>query len=292
LVYCIFSVNLLFNKYYPSLKISNGEEFRKNISQHTQVHDLIAVENSQNYIYSRKKVKENLINIINDNRLSGFQLITPSNFNLFDYSLPGRKNIFSLIQRFWSSKKFETFPLDKDNKITRMTNPSYKTLINNNMDESIQWKIFRGDGNISKIKTTGIQDQIALKLESSPENEMLVIGSVPESVSILKPSMAILVWTTKMKPNELTTEPNLAVDVNFPDGKKTIQINMGRINEGMNIYLSNSDSLLSKANWLLRSSIGVIPPGNYSFSIWLRCNKNQTLIYDEFRLFIIELGGN
>ena len=274
------------------MKISNGEEFRKNISQHTQTHDLIAVENSQNYIYSRKKVKENLINIINDNRLSGFQLITPSNFNLFDYSPPGRENIFSIIQRFWSSKKFETFPLDKENKITRMTNPSYKTLMTNNMDESIQWKIFRGDGNLSKIKATGIQDQISLKLESTPENEMLVIGSIPESIPILKPSMAILVWTTKMKPNELMTEPNLAVDVDSPDGIKTIQINMGRINEGMNIYLSNSDSLLSKANWLLRSSIGVIPPGNYSFSIWLLCKKNQTLIYDEFRLFIIELDDN
>ena len=95
-----------------------------------------------------------------------------------------------------------------------------------------------------------------------------------------------------MKPNELVTEPNIAVDVDSPDGTKTIQINMGRINEGMNIYLSNNDSLLSKTNWFLRSSIGVIPPGNYSFSIWLRCNKNQTLIYDEFRLFIIELGDN
>jgi len=173
-----------------------------------------------------------------------------------------------------------------------MTNPSYKTLMTNNMDESIQWKIFRGDGNLSEIKTSGIQDQIALKLESSPENEMLVIGSVPRSVSILKPSMVILVWTTKMKPNELVTEPNIAVDVDSPDGTKTIQINMGRINEGMNIYLSNSDSLLSKTNWFLRSSIGVIPPGNYSFSIWLLCNKNQTLIYDEFRLFIIELSDN
>ena len=30
--------------------------------------------------------------------------------------------------------------------------------------------------------------------------------------------------------------------------------------------------------------------GNYSFSIWLKCNKGQTLIYDEFRLFIIELA--
>ena len=41
--------------------------------------------------------------------------------------------------------------------------------------------------------------------------------------------------------------------------------------------------------WFLRNSIGVIPPGDYSFSIGLKCNKGQTLTYDGFRVFLIEL---
>jgi len=56
----------------------------------------------------------------------------------------------------------------------------------------------------------------------------------------------------------------------------------------MNVYLG--DNFLESPNWFLRSSIGVITPGKYSFSIWLKCNKNQTLIYDEFRVFLIELA--
>ena len=134
------------------------------------------------------------------------------------------------------------------------------------------------------------QDQIALKLETSEENEMIVIGPVPGDVSITRPSMAVLVWTLKMKYNEEMIQPNLVVDVASPRGTQAIQVNMGRINEGMNMYLSHGDSLFSSSDWFLRSSIGVIPPGNYSFSIWLKCNKGQTLIYDEFRLFIIELA--
>jgi len=67
-----------------------------------------------------------------------------------------------------------------------------------------------------------------------------------------------------------------------------MQVAMGRINSGMNIYLG--DSFLTSSNWFLRSAIGIIPPGNHSFSILLKCNKNQTILYDEFRVFLIELA--
>jgi hypothetical protein len=93
-----------------------------------------------------------------------------------------------------------------------------------------------------------------------------------------------------MKYNEEMIQPNLVVDVASPRGTQSIQVNMGRINERMNMHLSHRDSFFSSSDWFLRSSVGVIPPGNYSFSIWLKCNKGQTLIYDEFRLFIIELA--
>ena len=137
---------------------------------------------------------------------------------------------------------------------------------------------------------TGTQDQMALKLETSSENIMIAKGSVPGLVSVIKPSMAILVWTVKMNYNEEMIEPNLLAHVTLPSGPQSIQVKMGRINEGMNLYLSNNNGIISKSNWFLRSSIGIIPPGNYSFSLWLSCKKNQTIIYDEFRLFIIELA--
>ena len=289
-VYCILSVNTLFHKYYPSLKIPNKGEYRKNIVQHTQSHDLIAVQSPKNYIYARKRHRNNLLNILNDNQLDGFHLITPRNYDLFEYAPGRREKVFSIIQRLWSSINFETISLDKENKMTLMTNPVSRSLIPDHFERATKWKVFRGKGTATKLKMANTQDQMALKLETSAENEMLIMGSVPGVVSVSKPSIVVLVWTVEMKFNELIIQPNLVVDVASPRGTQSIQVNMSRINERMNIYLSHGDSLFSSSDWFLRSSIGVIPPGNYSFSIWLKCNKGQTLIYDEFRLFIIELA--
>jgi hypothetical protein len=174
--------------------------------------------------------------------------------------------------------------------MTLMTNPVSRSLIPDHFERATKWKVFRGKGTVTKLKMANTQDQMALKLETSAENEMLIMGSVPGVVSVSKPSIVVLVWTVEMKFNELIIQPNLVVDVASPRGTQSIQVNMSRINETMNIYLSHGDSLFSSSDWFLRSSIGVIPPGNYSFSIWLKCNKGQTLIYDEFRLFIIELA--
>ena len=133
-------------------------------------------------------------------------------------------------------------------------------------------------------------NQKVLKLKTSIENEMLVKSMVPGDFAISKPSIAVLVWVIKHKYDEEMIEPNLVAHPSLSTGPKSIQVRMRRINEGMNIYLSQGDGLLSSSNWSLRSSIGIIPPGNYSFSLWLKCNKGQTLIYDEFRLFLVELA--
>ena len=292
-VYSILSVNVLFHKYYPSLKVSNGKQIQKNISQLTHSHDLIAVQSPQNYIYTRKRYRDNLINIYNDNRLNGFNLVTPKNYDIFKYTPKQGKEVFQIIQRLWDQITFKTFSLDEENTMTLMTNPSSSSLIPDNFEESTQWKILNGKGTISKFKSGNTYDQLALKLETSTDNEMLVMRTIPNTIKISKPSMAVLIWTVKMKYmgyslDDLLNQPALVVELALPKGRQYMQVDMGRINSGMNVYLG--DSFLTSSNWFLRSSIGIVPPGNYSFSIWLKCNKGQTLIYDEFRLFIIELA--
>jgi len=302
-VYSILSVNILFHKYYPSLKVSNGKQIQKNISQLTHSHDLIAVQSPQDYIYIRKRYRDNLINIYNDNRLNGFNLVTPKNYDIFKYTPKQGKEVFQIIQRLWDQITFKTFSLDEENTMTLMTNPSSSSLLPDNFEESTQWKILNGKGTISKFKPVNtynyrsnyfsyqshkFSDQLALKLETSADNEMLVMRTIPNTIKISKPSMAVLIWTVKMKYNDLLNQPALVVELALPKGRQYMQVDMGRINSGMNVYLG--DSFLTSSNWFLRSSIGIVPPGNYSFSIWLKCNKGQTLIYDEFRLFIIELA--
>ena len=288
-VYSILSINILFHKYFPSLKTSNGREIQKNISQFTHAHDLIAVQNPENYIYTRKQYRNNLINIYNNNRLNGFNLVAPKNYDLFKYTPGQEREVFQIIKKLWGQITFKTFNLDQENTMTLMTGPSSIPLIPDSFEESTQWKILNGKGTISKSKPENTFDRLVLKLETSSENEMLAMRTIPNTVKVSKPSMVVLVWTVKMNYKELINQPALLVKLTSPNDQY-MQVGMGRINSGMNIYLG--DSFLTSSNWFLRSAIGIVPPGNHSFSILLKCNKNQTILYDEFRVFLIELADN
>ena len=288
-VYSILSINILFHKYFPSLKTSNGREIQRNISQFTHAHDLIAVQNPENYIYTRKQYRNNLINIYNNNRLNGFNLVAPKNYDLFKYTPGQEREVFQIIKKLWGQITFKTFNLDQENTMTLMTGPSSIPLIPDSFEESTQWKILNGKGTISKSKPENTFDQLVLKLETSPENEMLAMRTIPNTVKVSKPSMVVLVWTVKMNYKELINQPALLVKLTSPNDQY-MQVAMGRINSGMNIYIG--DSFLTSSNWFLRSAIGIVPPGNHSFSILLKCNKNQTILYDEFRVFLIELADN
>jgi len=210
------------------------------------------------------------------------------NYDLFKYAPKQGKEVFQIIQRFWDQITFKTFRLNEENTMTLMTNPVSTSLIPDNFEQSTQWKILSGKGTISKFKSENTYDQVALKLKTSAENEMLVMGTIPNIVKVSKPSIAVLVWTVKMKYNELINQPALIVKLALPKGPQYMQVDMGRINPGMNIFLG--DNFLTSSNWFLRSSIGIVPPGNHSFSIWLKSNKNQTIVYDEFRVFLVELA--
>ena len=119
---------------------------------------------------------------------------------------------------------------------------------------------------------------------------MVVRAPLSRVLSVVKPSIAVLVWVKKMNYNEEVFQPNLAIEVASSTGSQPIQIYAGKINDSINVHMTQGDNLFASSHWVLNSSVGVIPPGNYSFSIWLKCTTGQTLVYDEFRLFLIEIA--
>ncbi len=288
-VYCILSVRVLFHQYYPSLAISGGKEIQKNIYKHIRSHDLIAVQSSQNFIYTRKQYKENLTSIYNDNRIGGLYLVSPKNYDVLKYAPIRGMEIFQLIKRFWSQTNFQNFKLNEENKMTLMTNPISASLIPENFLGITDWKIWKGKGNISKLNKSNAKEKFLLQLETPLENEMIAVGNIPNKIKVSKPQIMVLVWAVNMNYKEVINQPTLIAEQVTPIGPQLIQLKMGRINAGMNIYFETRDSPEVSAKWFLRNSIGVIPPGNYSFSIGLKCNKGQTITYDGFRVFLIEL---
>jgi len=288
-VYCILSVRVLFHQYYPTLAISGGKEIKKNISKYIQPHDLIAVQSSQDFIYTRKQYKDNLINIYNDNKIGGLYLVSPKNYNIFKYAPTQGFEIFQLVKRFWGHTHFQNFKLNEKNKMTLMTNPVSNSLTPKIFLGTADWKIWTGEGKISKSKTANADEHLALRLETSLENEMIVVGKIPNKFEVSKPQIVVLVWAVNMIYKEIVDRPTLIVEQVTPMGPQLIQLKMGRINSGMNIYHEIRDSFGTSTQWFLRNSIGVIPPGNYSFSVWLKCNKGQTVTYGGFRVFLVEL---
>ena len=116
---------------------------------------------------------------------------------------------------------------------------------------------------------------------------MIAVGDIPNKFKVSKPQIVVLVWTVNMNYKEVINQPTLIAKQVTPIGPKLIQLKMGRINAGMNVYLETQDDSGMSSNWFLRNSIGVIPPGDYSFSIGLKCNKGQTVTYNGFRVFLI-----
>ena len=118
---------------------------------------------------------------------------------------------------------------------------------------------------------------------------MIAVGNIPNKFKVSKPQIVVLVWTVNMSYKEVINQPTLIAKQLTPIGPQLTQLKMGRINAGMNVYLETRNDSGTSTKWFLRNSIGVIPPGDYSFSIGLKCNKGQTVNYDGFRVFLIEL---
>ena len=118
---------------------------------------------------------------------------------------------------------------------------------------------------------------------------MIAVGDIPNKFKVSKPQIVVLVWTVNMNYKEVINQPTLIAKQLTPIGPQLTQLKMGRINAGMNVYLETRNDSGTSTKWFLRNSIGVIPPGDYSFSIGLKCNKGQTVTYDGFRVFLLEL---
>ena len=64
---------------------------------------------------------------------------------------------------------------------------------------------------------------------------------------------------------------------------------MGRVNQGMKFDVSDSADPY-EADWAIGALMGIIPGGNYNFSITLKALAGKPVLYDGLSLFLIEVG--
>ena len=61
-----------------------------------------------------------------------------------------------------------------------------------------------------------------------------------------------------------------------------------KINDGINLYIQENTGANNEYYWKLDTFLGVIPPGNYNFELFLKCYKDNSVLYDGLRMFLIE----
>ena len=61
-----------------------------------------------------------------------------------------------------------------------------------------------------------------------------------------------------------------------------------KINDGINLYIQENTGAKNEYYWKLDTFLGVIPPGNYNFELFLKCYKDNSVLYDGLRMFLIE----
>ena len=90
----------------------------------------------------------------------------------------------------------------------------------------------------------------------------------------------------------LAYHPILIAQAEFNGTIQTFQMKTGKINDGINIQIKENPSSSETYHWFVRSAIGILPPGRYTFKIMLNCDAGQRILYDGLRLFFIELAWN
>jgi len=72
------------------------------------------------------------------------------------------------------------------------------------------------------------------------------------------------------------------------NGKKQYrQIALGKINEGMSIYIKEKSSYEKPYYWEIDSAVGWLPAGEFSLNLLLNCEAGKSILYDSLRLFLI-----
>ena len=288
-VYCIFSVHILFQEYYPSLTTFDGKKYKEKILKHTKPNDLIAIENPENYLYARSVYQQNFSNILTENRLSGFQLIANKDFNLINYAPPPGEKIFTQVQDQINNLSSANKAVTEEININRMTNFEGVPLLPKNFETSVPWTITQGKGLVSQHNNFGSTGSSALLLRANDLEKMTAATIIPKQISLTKPSFVILIWKKKLT-NQIVYNPVLTFESDTANGRKTLQPKLGLINDGINFNITERKGWFGFSHWGAHSLIGILPPGTYSIALWLRCRPKQTLIYEDFRLFLIELA--
>jgi hypothetical protein len=284
IIWSFFSFYHLIFNFYPSQNSISGPDYYKLTESSTELNDLLVIQDSKNYLYSRQVYKSRLKKIIESNKLSGLKLISKPNFKWQDYSFSRPNSKVFPFKGFNLTKP--TLKLNGNRFLYTISENQVEGTLPIDFESKTQWNIISGSGELNSKTNSKIFGEKFLQIKAS-EKGLSAFSVFPQYVIVTQPSLAILTWAGKnLDGNLKINHPEIAYLIETIEAPQ--QLPFVELNDGIHATLKESNSLFAD-NWLLFSNIAQINPGVYSITLWLKVDPNESYAYDGFRFFILPL---
>ncbi|HIB43569.1 MAG TPA: hypothetical protein EYO37_06300 [Nitrospina sp.] len=286
-VYAALSLTEIFLNHYPSIKQYDVTEYKKSLNSKINKNDLLLVADGKHYLYARSIYKNNILNIISDNKLGKIKLLVNKELNASDYKVMTIKGI-PIFLNF--QNKAEYAEVSKDKKLFDYANFKSISILSKDFEASADWKIQSGDGKFSSIKEHKISGEYSLLAKASSGKDMVLQRSLGD-IEIKQPRLIVLIWSTKrFASDDKYFMPAIGISYVMHGKKYYTQIPLGKTNQGMNLYVKEKTSNSSDETyyWQIHSAIGWIAPGKYSLNMFLKSEAGKSLMYDILGLFLVK----
>ncbi len=283
-VYAALSLTEIFLNHYPSIKVYDVTEYKKSLKSKINKNDLLLVADGKHYLYARSIYKNNIMNIISENKLGKIKLLVSKELNASDYKVMSNKRIPVFLH---FQNKSEYAEVSKDRKLFDYANFKSISMLSKDFEASADWKIQSGDGKFSSIKEHKISGEYSLLAKASSGKDMVLQRSLGD-IEIKQPRHIVLIWSTKrFASDDKYFMPALGISYVMHGKKYYAQVPLGKTNEGMNLYVKEKTSD-ETYYWQIHSAIGLINPGKFSLNMFLKCEAGKSLMYDSLGLFLVK----
>jgi len=288
--YVLISASLVLPKHYTSLKVESGDEYRKKVQKQTNPLDLIAIADSNHFLYAREIYKKNIKNIISENKMAGIKLIISKDLDLNNYQIPTSLGMAPLLQGLFDKNKLRKQDISGRKNLISLSNSKSTGLLTKNFNTADNWHILSGSGILKNNYNQNLTGSHSLLLEAEQEKNLVVNAVFPNPVKIQKQSLLVMTWSAKnLKTHGPVIDPLIATKVKVGDTIENFQLIMGKINFGIRLRLKNERGLFNDGDWPVYVSLGRLLPGEYRMRLLLNCTKGNAVLYDSLQVYIVEI---
>jgi hypothetical protein len=240
-------------------------------------------------LYARSTYKTSILNIIEENKLSGINFIQKSELNKIENPVVENKGIWGLFENIFKQDDLHFQSVSGGKEIAALTKNEAFPVLPGDLGSNMLWRIVNGSGELTKIEHHGLARNKALKLTAHPKKPMVVKALVPGVHTLTRSGFVVVILATKnFNPSLMVYHPVLTASFNVVGRQQKVKLLTRKINDGINLHVKEQSDGMDSYYWRVNSFIGILPAGSYNFELFLKCHEGNSVLYDGLRIFLIE----